>query len=198
MILLLDNYDSFTWNVHQALAAHGADVTVVRNDAITVDELLARRPTAVVLSPGPGRPEDAGILPEFLRRAPDALPILGVCLGHQALVQRYGGVIERDPTPMHGRVSLVHHDGDELFADLPDPFEAGRYHSLRARRDAMPAELKTTAWTADGVVMGVRHVTSPRFGVQFHPESILSPRGETILHRFLDFAAARAGRSLGA
>jgi len=193
MIVLLDNHDSFTWNVYQALAAHGVDVDVVRNDALSVDELLARRPLAVVLSPGPGRPEDAGIMPEFLRRAPDVLPILGVCLGHQALVQRHGGTIERDPTPMHGRVSLVRHDGDSLFADLPNPFEAGRYHSLRARADALPIELRRTAWTDDGVVMAVRHATLPRFGVQFHPESILSPRGDTILRRFAEFARATTG-----
>lgn len=192
MILLLDNYDSFTWNVWQALAAHGADVEVVRNDALTCAELLARRPAGVVLSPGPGRPEDAGVMPEFLRCAPDALPILGVCLGHQALVQRHGGTIERDPTPMHGRVSLVRHDGDAIFGDLPNPFEAGRYHSLRARRSDLPSELRVIAWTADDVVMGVRHVALPRYGVQFHPESILSPRGDTILKRFLALCGERA------
>lgn len=193
MILLLDNYDSFTWNVWQALAAHGATVEVVRNDALDVGALLALAPTGVVLSPGPGRPEDAGVMPEFLRRAPADLPILGVCLGHQALVQHHGGTIERDPTPMHGRVSLVHHDGDELFADLPNPFEAGRYHSLRARRADVPRDLRVTAWTADGVVMAVRHVTRPHVGVQFHPESLLSPGGDSILRRFVARCAARTG-----
>jgi anthranilate synthase component 2 len=188
VILLLDNYDSFTWNVWQALAALGADVQVLRNDARTVDEVLELRPTAIVLSPGPGRPADAGIQPELLRRLPDETPLLGVCLGHQGLVERYGGELERDPIPMHGRASLVHHDDDVLFRDLPNPFEAGRYHSLRARRHALPAELVLTAWTDDGLVMAVRHRTLPRFGVQFHPESILSPRGERILARFLELA----------
>jgi len=188
MILLLDNYDSFTFNLYQAMAALGVEVEVHRNDALTVDQVLARRPAAIVLSPGPGRPADAGIQPELLRRAPDALPILGVCLGHQGLVERYGGALERDPAPTHGTASLVHHDGDELFADLPNPFPAGRYHSLRAVRDALPDELRLTAWTSEGFVMAVRHVSLPRFGVQFHPESILSPQGERILARFLEKA----------
>ena len=188
MILLLDNYDSFTFNLYQAMAALGVEVQVVRNDALDVDGALALGPAAIVLSPGPGRPADAGIQPELLRRAPDDLPILGVCLGHQGLVERYGGALERDPAPTHGKASLVHHDGDELFRDLPNPFPAGRYHSLRAVRDALPKELRLTAWTSDGLVMAVRHVALPRFGVQFHPESILSPQGERILARFLEKA----------
>ena len=194
MILLLDNYDSFTFNLYQAMAALGVEVEVVRNDARTVDQLLAARPAAIVLSPGPGKPSDAGIQPELLRRAPDELPILGVCLGHQGLVERYGGALERDPAPTHGKASLVHHDGDELFADLPNPFPAGRYHSLRAVRDRLPKELKLTAWTAEGLVMAVRHATLPRFGVQFHPESILSPQGDRILARFLERAGEPVGR----
>jgi len=188
MILLLDNYDSFTFNLYQAMAALGVEVEVLRNDAVSVDEVLAMRPAAIVLSPGPGRPADAGIQPELLKRAPDGLPLLGVCLGHQGLVERYGGTLERDPAPTHGKASLVHHDGDELFADLPNPFPAGRYHSLRAVRDALPGELRLTAWTSEGLVMAVRHVSLPRFGVQFHPESILSPQGERILARFLERA----------
>jgi anthranilate synthase component 2 len=124
----------------------------------------------------------------LLARAPDELPILGVCLGHQGLVERYGGELERDPAPTHGKASLVHHDGDVLFQDLPNPFPAGRYHSLRARRDALPATLRLTAWTPDGLVMAVRHVSLPRFGVQFHPESILSPQGGRVLARFLETA----------
>jgi anthranilate synthase component 2 len=188
MILLLDNYDSFTFTLYQAMAALGVEVQVHRNDALTVDAILALRPSAVVLSPGPGRPADAGIQPELLKRAPDALPILGVCLGHQGLVERYGGSLERDPAPTHGKASLVHHDGDELFSDLPNPFPAGRYHSLRAVRDRLPKELRLTAWTSEGLVMAVRHVSLPRFGVQFHPESILSPQGERILARFLERA----------
>ncbi len=188
MILLLDNYDSFTFNLYQAMAALGAEVQVHRNDALTVEGAIALRPGAIVLSPGPGRPAEAGIQPELLLRAPDDLPILGVCLGHQGLVERYGGTLERDPAPTHGKASLVHHDGDELFRDLPNPFRAGRYHSLRAVRDTLPAELRLTAWTSEGLVMAVRHVALPRFGVQFHPESILSPQGERILARFLETA----------
>jgi anthranilate synthase component 2 len=194
MILLLDNYDSFTFNLYQAMAALGAEVQVHRNDALTVDALLALRPSAIVLSPGPGRPADAGIQPELLKRAPDDLPLLGVCLGHQGLVERYGGSLERDPAPTHGKASLVHHDGDELFADLPNPFQAGRYHSLRAVRGSLPKELRLTAWTSEGLVMAVRHVALPRFGVQFHPESILSPQGERILARFLERAGEPVAR----
>lgn len=188
MILLIDNYDSFTWNVYQALAELGSDVRVARNDALTVDEALAAAPSALVLSPGPGTPVDAGICPELLQRAPDRLPILGVCLGHQALVERYGGALERDPVPMHGKASLVHHDKSELFAGLPNPFPAGRYHSLRAQRDELPAELALSAWTEDGLVMAVRHVELPRYGVQFHPESILTPQGNSVLANFLKLA----------
>jgi anthranilate synthase component 2 len=189
VILLIDNYDSFTWNVHQAIAALGEDVRVERNDALSVDEAIDLEPRAIVLSPGPGAPRDSGICPELLRRLPDAMPLLGVCLGHQALVERYGGELERDPEPTHGRASRVHHDGDELFRDLPNPFLAGRYHSLRAKRERLPRELRLTAWTDDGLVMAVRHRSLPRFGVQFHPESILSPHGETIFARFLAIAS---------
>lgn len=188
MILLLDNYDSFTFNLYQAIAALGAEVEVHRNDALTVDQVLARAPTAIVLSPGPGKPSDAGIQPELLRRLPESMPLLGVCLGHQGLVECSGGVLERDPAPTHGKASLVHHDGDALFRGLPNPFPAGRYHSLRARRDALPAELRLTAWTAEGLVMAVRHTTLPRFGVQFHPESILTPQGTKLVANFLDLA----------
>ena len=188
MILLLDNYDSFTFNLYQAIAVLGAEVEVHRNDALTVDQVLARAPTAIVLSPGPGKPSDAGIQPELLRRLPDSMPLLGVCLGHQGLVERCGGVLERDPAPTHGKASLVHHDGDALFRGLPNPFPAGRYHSLRAKRDALPPELRLTAWTAEGLVMAVRHTTLPRFGVQFHPESILTPQGSKLVANFLELA----------
>jgi len=188
MILLLDNYDSFTWNIYQALAALGAEVEVRRNDALTVTDVLAMQPAGIVLSPGPGRPSDAGIQPELLRALPERMPLLGVCLGHQGLVESCGGTLERDPIPVHGKSSLVHHDGSALYLGLPNPFQAGRYHSLRAVRDALPAELKLTAWTSDGHVMGVQHVRLPRFGVQFHPESILTPQGERIVARFLQIA----------
>jgi len=186
MILLLDNYDSFTFNLYQAIATLGAEVEVHRNDALTVDQVFARAPTAIVLSPGPGKPSDAGIQPELLRRLPASMPLLGVCLGHQGLVERCGGILERDPAPTHGKASLVHHDGDALFRGLPNPFPAGRYHSLRAKRDALPAELSLTAWTAEGLVMAVRHTTLPRFGVQFHPESILTEHGHAMLKNFLE------------
>ena len=192
MILLIDNYDSFTWNLYQAMAGLGAEVDVVRNDAITVEQAFAREPSAIVLSPGPGRPENAGICPDLLKQLPDAMPLLGVCLGHQGLVESYGGELEIDPVPTHGKSSLVHHDKSDLFADLPNPFPAGRYHSLRAKRSALPAALALTAWTGDGLVMAVKHVKLPRYGVQFHPESILTPQGERLLARFLE----RAGEAV--
>ncbi len=188
MILLVDNYDSFTWNLYQAMAGLGAEVEVRRNDALTVADVLAMEPTGIVLSPGPGRPADAGIQPELLLRLPEAMPLLGVCLGHQGLVEACGGELERDPVPVHGKSSLVHHDGSALFQGLPNPFQAGRYHSLRAKRDRLPDELALTAWTAEGFVMGVQHKRLPRFGVQFHPESILTPQGERIVARFLAIA----------
>jgi anthranilate synthase/aminodeoxychorismate synthase-like glutamine amidotransferase len=191
VIVLLDNHDSFTWNVYQAIAPLDAEVRVVRNDEITVDALLALPLRALVLSPGPGRPRDAGIMPELLARAPRELPIFGVCLGHQALVEHYGGELERDPAPTHGRSSLVHHDGDALFDGLSNPFEAARYHSLRAGRETLPRELKQIAWTEDGLVMAVRHRELPRFGVQFHPESILTPGGASLFARFLALTAPR-------
>ncbi len=185
MILLIDNYDSFTWNLYQALATLGAEVVVHRNDALSVDAALALQPRAIVLSPGPGRPESAGICLPLLARLPDEIPLLGVCLGHQALVESHGGALEIDAVPVHGKTSLVHHEGDGLFARLPDPFAAGRYHSLRARREALPSALSMTAWTPDGLVMAVRHRELPRYGLQFHPESILTPLGPRLLSRFL-------------
>jgi anthranilate synthase component 2 len=188
MILLIDNYDSFTYNLYQALAGLGAMVRVERNDALTLEEFLALQANAVVLSPGPGRPRDSGVCPQLLARLPDEVPLLGVCLGHQALVEHYGGELEVDPIPVHGKSSLVHHDGGELYRDLPTPFAAGRYHSLRARRDALPDDLELSAWTQEGLVMGVRHKRLPRHGVQFHPESILSPQGVRLLAAFLALA----------
>ena len=185
MILLIDNYDSFTWNLYHGLASEGVSVEVVRNDAASVDELLAREPRAVVLSPGPGHPRDAGICLELIERLPDQTPLLGVCLGHQALVAATGGALEIDTTPVHGRASLVHHEAARLLLGLPNPFNAGRYHSLRASRDALPEALKLVAWTEDGAVMGVEHRELPRFGLQFHPESILTPQGQRIFGLFL-------------
>lgn len=189
MILLVDNYDSFTYNLVQSMAGAGAEVEVVRNDEISVAEALAREPRAVVLSPGPGRPEGAGICLELLAALPSEVPLLGVCLGHQALVQSLGGALEVDPVPTHGKDSEIHWAaGAVLFEGLPNPFPAGRYHSLRAVREGLPAELRLTAWTEEGLVMAVEHVAVPRFGLQFHPESILSPQGDLILGRFLALA----------
>lgn len=192
MILLIDNYDSFVFNLDQALAMLGAEVRVVRNDALTVDAALALEPTAVVISPGPGRPAGAGIVLDLLRALPDHVPVLGVCLGHQALVESEGGELEIDATPMHGKSSLVHHDGSGLFEGMSSPVTCGRYHSLRARRDVLPATLRLAAWTEDGAVMAVEHTSLPRFGVQFHPESILTPLGQRLLARFL----SRAGEAV--
>jgi len=188
MILLLDNYDSFTFNLYQLIAGLGAEVTVLRNDARPAAELVHLAPRAVVLSPGPGRPAAAGEMPELLRVLPDSTPLLGVCLGHQALVERYGGPLGVEPVPTHGKSSLVHHEGSRLLADLPNPFPAARYHSLRAERDQLPEELRLTAWTEEGVVMAVEHRSLPRFGLQFHPESILTPLGERIVGAFLSLA----------
>jgi len=192
VILLVDNYDSFTWNLYQALAGLGAEVLVQRNDALSVDEALALAPSAVVLSPGPGVPARAGIVPELLQRLPAATPLLGVCLGHQALVEACGGELERDPVPTHGKASLVHHDGGGLFQGLPNPFPAGRYHSLRAVRERLPEILHLRAWTEEGLVMAVEHRELPRHGIQFHPESILTPQGERLLARFLAAAGEAA------
>ncbi len=188
MILLIDNYDSFTYNLYQALASLGSEVCVQRNDALDVSALLALDASAVVMSPGPGRPRDAGVCLELLQHLPDAIPLLGVCLGHQALVEHYGGVLEVDPEPVHGKASMMHHDAGLLYRELPNPFAAGRYHSLRARRDGLPGELELTAWTQEGLVMGVRHRKLPRHGVQFHPESILTPQGIRLLAAFLALA----------
>jgi anthranilate synthase component 2 len=187
VILLIDNYDSFTWNLVQAMAALGADVRTARNDALSPAEALALAPRAVVLSPGPGRPAEAGMCLELLARLPRGLPLLGVCLGHQALVEHCGGRIERDPAPAHGRSTEVLHAGGPLYRDLASPFRAGRYHSLRAATP-LPEALELEAWTADGLVMGVRQRELPRFGVQFHPESILTPGGQRLLERFLAIA----------
>ncbi|MDP6540449.1 MAG: aminodeoxychorismate/anthranilate synthase component II [Planctomycetota bacterium] len=188
MLLLIDNHDSFTFNLYQAAVALGARVEVARNDALSVDDVLREAPGALLLGPGPGRPEDAGICPELLERVPESLPLLGVCLGHQALVRHYGGRIERDGEPVHGRATPVHHDGRGLFADLPSPVEVGRYHSLRAAAAGLPEALALRAWTADGEVMAVEHASAPRHGVQFHPESILTPAGPRLLARFLALA----------
>ncbi len=190
-VLLIDNYDSFTWNLVHHLAELGVDSEVVRNDALTAAEALARHPAAVVISPGPCAPDQAGICLELLARAPDDLPILGVCLGHQAMGQAFGGRVVRAKTLMHGKISPIHHQGASVFASLPDGFPATRYHSLAVERDTLPEELEVTAWTDDGEIMGLRHRHRPLHGVQFHPESIATPDGLTLLANFLHLAAVR-------
>lgn len=187
MVLLIDNYDSFTWNLAHRLGELGAEVRVVRNDAITVDEIERNPPERLVISPGPGRPETAGITVEALRRFAGRLPVLGVCLGHQALAVAFGGRVDRASAPMHGKVSKVTHDRAHLFAGVSNPFDAGRYHSLVIAKDAVPPGFLVTASVeSDGTIMGVRHEHEPTFGVQFHPESVLTTVGHQILRNFLE------------
>ncbi len=187
MILVIDNYDSFTYNLVQYLSELGADVQVYRNDQIGLDAVRKLAPKAVVISPGPGRPEDAGISSVLIRELGESLPILGVCLGHQCIGQVFGGSIVRAPELMHGKTSPIHHHGAGVFEHLPDPFVATRYHSLVIEREHFPAVLEITAWTEDGTVMGVRHRTWPHIqGVQFHPESILTAAGKDLIRNFLE------------
>jgi para-aminobenzoate synthetase component 2 len=185
MLAVIDNYDSFVFNLVQALGSMGEEIRVFRNDEIDVDGLKALAPDALILSPGPGRPEDAGVTLAAIRDLP-TIPILGVCLGHQAIAQAFGGRVIRADPPRHGKSSMIEHDGRDLFANVASPFQAGRYHSLIAERDSLPPELRVTAWTSDGVVMGLRHAERPLFGVQFHPESVLTPSGQSILRNFLE------------
>lgn len=189
-MLLIDNYDSFVYNLVQELGELGADPVVFRNDAIDVEGIRRQGPDALIVSPGPGRPEDAGISMEVVRRLAGEVPILGVCLGHQCLGQAYGAAVVRAPQLMHGKTSQVHHRGTGLYAGVPDPFVATRYHSLVVTPDTVPDELAVTATTADGVVMGLRHRTLDVEGVQFHPESIFTPSGPSLLGNFLDRVAA--------
>jgi anthranilate synthase/aminodeoxychorismate synthase-like glutamine amidotransferase len=192
VILVVDNYDSFTYNLVQLLAVAGAELEVVRNDAASVDDLLARRPAGILISPGPGRPEDAGVCPELLARRP-AIPVFGVCLGHQALAASCGAAIRRAPAPRHGKTSLVRHDGRGLFEEVPSPFEATRYHSLDVDPATIPEELEAVAWSEDdGVIMGLRHRELPWWGVQFHPESVLTLAGPRLVANFLALCAGRA------
>ena len=187
MVLLIDNYDSFTWNLAHRLGELGAPVEVVRNDALTVEDVERKAPARIVISPGPGRPETAGISIDVLRRFAGRIPLLGVCLGHQAIGVAFGGRVERAEVPMHGKTSLVAHDGTHLFAGLTEPFEAGRYHSLVIAREAVPPDFVVSAWTVEGgTVMAVRHQTQAIFGVQFHPESVLTPVGHHVLRNFLE------------
>lgn len=188
MILVIDNYDSFTYNLVHYLAELGAETQVYRNDALSVQDALALKPKAVLLSPGPCAPDQAGICLPLLRAAPEDLPIFGVCLGHQSIGQAYGGDVIRAKTLMHGKTSQIHHKDVGLFKDLPNPFTATRYHSLAIRRETLPDDLIVTAWTDDGEIMGVQHRTRPIHGVQFHPESIATEGGHQILANFLRLA----------
>jgi len=198
MILVLDNYDSFTYNLVQYLQELGADVEVYRNDALGVPAVVERGYDGIVISPGPGRPEEAGIAEPLVRRLGGEVPILGVCLGHQAIGHVFGGRIVRAPVLMHGKTSMIHHDGDGLFEGLPNPFEATRYHSLVVESGSLSAEVEVTARTLDGLVMGLRRRGggAPLVGVQFHPESILTTEGKKLLGNFLSMAGSfRAGRA---
>jgi anthranilate synthase/aminodeoxychorismate synthase-like glutamine amidotransferase len=187
-VLVIDNYDSFVYNLVQYLGEIGADPIVYRNDALTVEQALELDPDALLVSPGPGRPEDAGQTPALIEAFAGKTPVLGVCLGHQAIGYVYGASIVSAPTLMHGKTSFVHHSGRGVFTDLPDPLEATRYHSLVVDRDTLPEALEVTAETADGVVMGLRHKDLPVEGVQFHPESVLTVAGHDLLRNFLAMA----------
>lgn len=191
MILLIDNYDSFTFNLVQFLGDLGAECEVWRNDALSADEVMARQPEAIVLSPGPCTPNEAGICLDVIQAAAGKIPLFGVCLGHQAIGQAFGGRVIRAPVPMHGKISPVTHGNSDIFAGLPSPFKATRYHSLIVERETLPEALVPTAFTEDGLIMGLRHRSLPIFGVQFHPESIASEHGHKILGNFLEIARGR-------
>lgn len=191
MLLLIDNYDSFTWNLYHYLSELGAEVEVHRNDSLTVEEALARKPQAIVLSPGPCDPDKAGICLPLIEQAAGVIPLLGVCLGHQSIGQAFGGRIERAPQPLHGKLSTISHDGKGIFDGIPSPMTVTRYHSLTVARSDLPASLEVTAESEDGLIMGLRHRHLPIEGVQFHPESIASEHGHQLLRNFL----ATAGRA---
>jgi anthranilate synthase component II len=186
MLALIDNYDSFTYNLAQAFGALGIEVKVFRNDALTVEELDALHPSHIVISPGPGDPDDGGISLDVIRTLGERYPILGVCLGHQCIGQAFGGVVDRAPRQMHGKVSQIYHMGEMLFNGVPSPFQATRYHSLIVEENTLPKELKVTAFTDQGEIMALKHVRYPIVGVQFHPESILTTFGPRLLQNFLE------------
>lgn len=188
MITVIDNYDSFTYNLVQHLGTLGAELEVVRNDMITVEALAARRPRAIVISPGPCTPKEAGISVDVIRTLGGRIPILGVCLGHQCIGEAFGGQVIRAPVPVHGKTSMIHHDGRTIYEGLPIPFEATRYHSLIVAREGLPESLEVSARLHDGTIMGLRHRTMPIEGVQFHPESVLTAVGKAMLARFLSLA----------
>ena len=185
MILIIDNYDSFTFNLVQYLGELGVDIRVARNNAITIADIEKMNPEGIVISPGPCTPNEAGISVELIKKFHKTIPILGVCLGHQAIGQAFGGEIVKAPTVVHGKVSSINHTGKGIFHSIPDRFSAARYHSLVIKKESVPKELEITAWTDDNVVMGVQHDHSPTFGVQFHPESIATQYGKIILENFV-------------
>jgi anthranilate synthase/aminodeoxychorismate synthase-like glutamine amidotransferase len=185
MLLMIDNYDSFTYNLVQYLGELGQELKVYRNDRITIEEIEAMRPERIVISPGPCTPREAGISVEVIRHFTGKVPLLGVCLGHQSIGEAFGGDVIRAPYLMHGKTSMIHHDGKTIFTGLPNPFEATRYHSLIIKRETLPAVLEVSAWTEEGVIMGVRHKQHKVEGVQFHPESILTGAGKDLLRNFL-------------
>jgi anthranilate synthase/aminodeoxychorismate synthase-like glutamine amidotransferase len=189
MVLMIDNYDSFTYNLVQYLGELGQEVLVYRNDRITLEEIAALNPSHVILSPGPCTPNEAGICLDLIRHFAGRIPILGVCLGHQAIGQAFGGRVVRAPRLMHGKTSAIHHDGRTIFAGIPSPFTATRYHSLIVERETLPDCLEITAWTDMGEIMGLRHRELPVEGVQFHPESILTEHGHDLLANFLRLRA---------
>jgi anthranilate synthase/aminodeoxychorismate synthase-like glutamine amidotransferase len=193
MILMIDNYDSFTYNLVQYLGEMGAELCVVRNDQITLAETRALNPSHIVISPGPGDPDDGGVSLDVIAHLGATTPILGVCLGHQCIGQAYGGVVKRAARQMHGKTSLIYHDGDPMFAHLPNPFQATRYHSLIVEPESLPDCLLVTARTDEGEIMGLRHRSYPVYGVQFHPESILTPDGIQILRNFVSVESVAEG-----
>ncbi len=193
MLVLIDNYDSFTYNLVHYLGELGAECVVHRNDALSADDVVALKPTAIVLSPGPCTPNEAGICLELVKKAGPHIPLLGVCLGHQSIGQAFGGVVKRAPVPMHGKLSPITHSNRDLFKGLPKTFDITRYHSLIVERETLPDELEITAETADGIIMGLQHKAYPVHGVQFHPESIASEHGHGLLANFLKLAGLEPG-----
>ncbi len=191
MIVLIDNYDSFTYNLVQVMRGQGAEVLVYRNDAITVDEVLALQPQGIVISPGPCTPAEAGISVALIERVSGSLPLLGVCLGHQSIAVAFGATVHHAKRIMHGKTSPVQHEDTPLYRGMANPFPAGRYHSLAIIKETLPDCLVVDAWTEDGEIMGVHHVSHPTYGVQFHPESVLTPSGKRLLRNFKDMAESR-------
>lgn len=190
MIVMIDNYDSFTYNLVQYLGELGEELEVFRNDQLSLDDIRRLKPTSIVISPGPGSPKDAGISNELIKSFAGTIPILGVCLGHQCIGKVFGGQVVQAKRLMHGKTSRIYHNGTTIFRKLPNPFEATRYHSLIVRREGLPKSLVVTAWTQEGEIMGLRHKRFPVYGVQFHPESILTKVGKDLLKNFLDLAKA--------